>query len=345
MNILWKDSKNYVGEGTVEPEVFAYFNGMSEYLTSENIKEPEAGEVVLPRYLYKMGIYDEYNYLDGNQLIGKTITLTFVQESGLPFEEKLKVIGTYDNVKAAAGCKFLMSGKQLREIYQTANQPSEQSIQMMKEAMGSDYEKMVEQEYNGDEAACIQDQFQTTGRVSVYLNPEYDREEAVYTVNNLLGEKGMAYFVLDEDLILYYEFIIYLGNLTAVLFVVAAFANIMIMVSTEVRRRKSEFAVKMALGYERKKILLVFTLGKLCSFLKAVVYAIVITGGLILGGNYMIQMIFPFYLRHVRLEYSQVSIGIAVATVAVAAVLGLITAVPVIGRIQIAQVLKKEDTQ
>ena len=347
----WKDSGDVVGKEKENAEFYPFYNRLSDYICDGQAVKPEYGEVILPKYLYGMGIYDDYNYADTGELVGKEITIIVDNaDTGERMEEILKVVGTYDNIKSQCQTYFLINDRQMVDWYCFAHQvteeqiaAAEEKIAQQQEELGEEFQKAIDEFYGGDIEAYKKEYLGIQTYVCVYINQGYDMEEARELFQDIVGQTGLYELEPDSSLMLYLEFIIYMGNLISLLLLAAAFANILIMVSSEVRRRKGEFALKRAVGYTLGNIFAIFSAGKFFCFIKASLYAVVITGILILGGNYIIQSVFPFYLRYIRLSYDFMVILLSAAVAAAGTLAGMLTAVPMIIRIDMASVLKREE--
>lgn len=346
--VYWNDSKELTGRANQEILVDAWFSGLDDYLT-DGSRQPEYGEIVLPEKLYNIGIYDSYNYVDTSSLIGKNIMITIdASDSTNSWTETMLVVGTYDNLTSNSQTKFLVSGSQMAAWYQQRHKITEEEIVQEKrnieeQGLANELGRQIEENYSGDEQAFWQDYFGVQTNICIYVNSGYSMEQAEELLQKLIGTKGVRALVLDKGLILYFNFIIYMGNLAAILLLTAAFANILIIVTTEMRRRQGEFALKQSMGYRKYQILVVFGLGKFLCFLKAVCLSVLVTVILSLGGNYVIGQTFPFYLRHIRLTIEPSSLAVSLMVVAFGAVLGLVPAAFLLGKINITSVLKREE--
>lgn len=350
-NFAWKDSGETLGRENEEVSFYPYYNQLGEYICDGQAEKPEYGEVILPKYIYGMGIYDDYNYADTGSLVGKEITIIVKDaDTGESMEETMKVKGTYDNIKSQCQTYFLVNDRQMVDWYCFTHQPTQEQIMEVEEQiaqqqkeMGEEFQKSIDELYGGDVEAYKREYLGIQTYVCVFVNEEYDIEEAGEMLEDLSGMVWFREIELDSSLMLYFEFIIYMGNLISLLLLAASFSNILIMVSSEVARRKGEFALKRAMGYTLGNIFSVFSVGKFFCFIKASIYAVIITGILILGGNYLIQNIFPFYLRYIHLFYEFRVVLISVAVAAVGTFIGMMTAVPMIKGIDMASVLKREE--
>lgn len=345
VTMYWQDSREYVQDSGVVISGYSFFDTMLEYHCDGECRKPQEGEVVLPKYLYDTGIYNNVNYYDTESLVGKEITISMDGAQGTR-EETLTVIGTYDNIQSQMFSTFLFNDGQIKNWYLENNVLTESDIEFQREYMDEEQrayvEQCIEEEYHGDESAFWQDYIGAQPYVCVYVNPGYDMDEFADEILEEMDMLGIRETTLDDSLVLYLDFLILAGNLVSGLLLMTTLVNIMLMTSTEVNRREKEFALRRAQGFLQRDISLIMVIEKLFSFGLATAGAIAIVGVLICCGNYVIDQLFPFYLRYVTLAYDRKVLAVAVLCAFTGVASGMIVVLPKLWRTDIVKTLKKE---
>ena len=343
--ICWEDSKEYMQEDFVNISIFSYFQEIRNYFCDGENRKPEAGEVVLPKYLYDMGVYDNVNYYDAGTLVGKNIEVTVRDVEG-KHTETLKVIGTYNNVSSQMSNKFLMNDEQMLEWYLNLNGVTEKTISRyldnLDEEQLEEIAVCIEMEYLGDEEAFWLDWLGAEPYVCIYVKPEYNMEAIGEDIFEKTEMRALKYTVLDDSLLLYLDFLKLAGNLISGLLILTTMINITLMTSAEVSRREKDFALRCTQGFLKRDVIVILALEKFISFGLAVLGAVAVVGVLMFCGNYVIDQLFPFYLRYVELSYDGGILLGAIGCAAIGVVLGMCVALPKLWKLDLVRTLKRE---
>lgn len=266
IGMVWYGCENVLGVEKNDMFFSTAYYSIFNYDYKGEKRLPEYDEIILPRYIYEYGIYDEYNCATTDDLIGKTLTFKNEAykygESGLE-EHKLKVIGTYDNIS-----------KVLHHYVILANQD------FMNDIYDVYYQRMLEKnppEY--DEEGNVIGGAKKSERVYLFIKEGNDVVKVYNEINADLKQEfkvhpldnALEYMViLDPEVKSYYYYIIAVGNIVSLFLLCIAVINIFISSISEVKDRRWEFALKRAMGYEYRDIVKIFAVEKIVNVLKAI---------------------------------------------------------------------------
>lgn len=95
---VWKNA-DIVSENSVNIDMVTAVAALEDYMVA-GTAQVNPGEILVPKYLFDMGKYDEYTYGDGEELLGKNITLELKSTNTSETREyTYHVVGVYDNLR------------------------------------------------------------------------------------------------------------------------------------------------------------------------------------------------------------------------------------------------------
>ena len=280
-----------------------------------------------------LGEYNEYTYLDGKELIGRKINIRFVSQydENIIREYTFVVKGTYDNIKTmCSGDMFCVNEEDARVVYDTVKcQGQETYIHEILSEYGIDneteYEQMLQPQYMG-----------------ISISSGYDREEVKAEIEKTVEEEPMDFMTMDENLVQYFDFIIFVGNIIATMLAIATVIVFIVSIRDDIRKRKKEFALRSALGYQTGLQVMAYIMEKFIICVKGWFFAYLAAGGIIWLGNTIIQKILPFYERNIQIKMTGISIFVPVIILISVFFICIIVSIPEIYRIRIIEILKRE---
>ena len=327
----WEES-DIVGTDSTMINMMTKIDSLDHYIV-DGTGELNKGEIIVPKYIYNLGEYNEYTYLDGKELIGRKINIGFVSEydENIIREYTFVVKGTYDNIKTmCSGDMFCVNEEDARVIYDTVKcQGQETYIHEILSEYGIDneteYEQMLQPQYMG-----------------ISISSGYDREEVKAEIEKTVEEEPMDFMTMDENLVQYFDFIIFVGNIIATMLAIATVIVFIVSIRDDIRKRKKEFALRSALGYQTGLQVMAYIMEKFIICVKGWFFAYLAAGGIIWLGNTIIQKILPFYERNIQIKMTGISIFVPVIILISVFFICIIVSIPEIYRIRIIEILKRE---
>ncbi len=328
--VEWLDAFDILYMDAVRLDIFGAYEAVLDYDYKGEKKLPEKDEIIMPRYLCDIGIYDTKNLGDGDSLIGKTIKLKYESPGKSEVAEyEFKVIGTYDNIQARTSSSLgIVNFEILNEIQKMRNDEDERAedeiIELLMQETGEelDYEFYRKLFY------------------SIYINEDYDINAFMNEVYEKTGIQLERYKLLDGSLEGYLEYVILIGNLVSGMLLMIAVINIIISSVNEVKDRKWEFALKMSMGYERKDIICTFFVEKLGNFIKALLLAIFVVGVYCVAITHITQNYLEYWKREYIYTIYPENIVVAFILVFMAGMIGTLVGRVSINSINVAKELK-----
>lgn len=335
----WKGS-DLVGVPSEEVELRTYLVDFDQYI-SEGKGQPEQGQIVVPKYLYNMGIYSQYNCTDGAELLGET--LTFRVHSDYSEEEKsreyqFEVVGVIDNIAADAPADyFYLNEQDVLEMDKYRYYLSEECMQV----------EMLEMEMYGE---LDEETYQRTyellywePRIGFFISPEYDLDEMIVTLREELGKDVIWDTKPAQSLVDYYDFIIYLGNVIVVMLGITVAVVLAVTILRDIRERKGQFALRYACGYSRSTQCLAYIIEQMLLLGRACLVSVAVTAVVLAAGNHVMNHIVPFYMRNIHMQIPWNTAWMAVAAVCCGSVFCVVVSAPGILRMRVAETLKQEE--
>lgn len=325
---IWKES-DLVGESPHPVLLGTSLDALEPYLKEGKL--PGKGEVIVPEYLYDLGVYDQYSCADGSELMGQEITFEVenTHEMGMR-EYTFQVVGVYDNVRSGGSNDFFCINEQdaleIDDFYGCYGQEDHIRRQM--------------EEYNLPEEEY--DRMLWNHAIQFYVNPGYDVEEVMTKISGELGKNTSLFVTPVGSIVGFYQFVIYLGDAMAVLLGITAVIVLVVTILRELRNRRGQFALRYACGYTKSMQMCAYLLENTWILLKACLTGLAIVVVVMLAGQYIILHIVPFYMRDVRLFIPWSVMGVSLVSVILGGVLCLIVSIPGILKIKAAETLKKE---
>lgn len=231
-----KDNDIVLGNG-----VAAYTLELEKYMITDNTSL-EDGEILVEKYIGIDGrnLTDGDGYVDGEQLIGKTIVMdcrleVFNMESGESvrlesISKEFKIAGVYDNLKTGEYAGVIMTKNAYRGIFEEAA------------ARIDDY----------TDSAGIGNTDEYNYCISVIV----DKAENIETVKQKLGTLLLdqevhisALEIYETEEVQTLRTIHFFCNFVAVFFILMSAINIHTYISDSIDRRKREFGIMKAIGY------------------------------------------------------------------------------------------------
>lgn len=328
--VQWKNTEDilYISNATIDLQVC--FKAVLDYDYIGEKRIPMENEIIVPRYLCDIGIYDEKNLGDGDDLIGKTIKVSFQTARGVYKKEyELTVIGTYNNIKTRnSGDIFYVNPQLPVDMKNLQNnediEEKDKIIAELTEELGYEPEVEINREYY----------------VGVYVKEGYDIDKFINEVNQKTGFSLGRYRIVDPTLASYYSYIRFVGNMISLMSLIVAVINIIISSINEVNDRKWEFALKMAMGYRKKDIVSIFFVEKLVNLFKALTLALFVVLLYCLEATYISRNFLEYWKRDYVYSISLDNTVIAIILIIMASLIGTLVANVKISQISIANELK-----
>ena len=331
--VSWLDTKDWLKEDDVQIIANAFYKPVLDFSEDSRLKAPEYGEVIIPKYIYGLGVYDNYTYFPGDDLIGKIIKIRYKDTYGAGHKDyKLKVIGTYDNIKSRVmGCHIFINSDMAREIMEYQNQRD------------YEYEEIYRQELEDMGLPPESYEASLQYKVGIYVSEDYEISKMQEELRNELGIAGWENITLDDELQSYFKYIVYVGNIVSFMLLFIAIINMIISSLNEVKDRKWEFALKMAMGYKRNDVVKIFFVEKLINMIKALIISLILL--LVYSGiaTYAIQELMEYWKKTYVIRLDGVAILISFVLVTISAFMGILAARISINSINVAETLKEGD--
>ena len=328
--LKWIDVESIFGVEYINPRVGTFYNAVLTSDCKGEIRKPEYGEIILPRYIYDEGIYNEYTCYDCDELIGKTITFSFNPFEMGKREYKFKVIGTYDNITKVTMYNCYMNPEQMREMLDFYFDTRNTWIDEQKEA-GVDIGNTKRKGYG----------------IYMVIRDGYDIDKVAEEMHNEVFSESNENIFLNkqlqrsEEIASYNKYIQYTGNVVSFMCLVVAIMNILISAIREVKDRAWEFSLKMAMGYRRKDVILIFTVEKLANTIKAFVVSIITL--LLYSGvlTYYYRNMEVYWKRDYNITIEMADVIVALFLAFLASMMGVVLARFLISNINITKNLRK----
>lgn len=325
---VWKNA-DIVSENSVNIDMVTAVAALEDYMVA-GTAQVNPGEILVPKYLFDMGKYDEYTYGDGEELLGKNITLELKSTNTSETREyTYHVVGVYDNLRIQNSdfCICEADVLKLDEFYWLDGQ-----------------EERIRQEM--EEYDIPEEEFEmllNTHVIGFLASPGYDTRTLRNEIEEISGKITTNFIEPAGDLTAYYEFIAYLGSMLSVLLGITAIILLAVTVLRDLRLRKGEMAYRYSCGYAREGQLCSFILEKIFLLGEAVVIGLILEEMILLGGNYIIAHIVSLYYRHIQLHINITTLMQCIGIVFGGGMLCLFTAVPGILHLKPAEALKNQE--
>lgn len=333
--MVWHNCFDTLGVYSQDMFFSSCYNSLFDYGYMGEKRLPSYNEIILPRYMYEYGIYDEYTYADGDKLIGDT--LVFKNEAyrygNENLEEyKLKVIGTYDNITKKYNNNVIFCNTEfMSDIIDEFNQRKWQIYQE-----NGDMEITKEMvETNLDVYLFIEEGYNIND-VWSDLNTEICKDLNIHPDNHML--KYLTY--MDPEVEGYYYYIVTIANLVSIVLLCVAIINILISSLSEIKEREWEFALKQAMGYRYIDIVKIFAVEKIMNVLKSLCVAVIILILYSVVITYYNQSMLEYWKRSWVITIDIKIVIVSMVMVVTAALMGVIVSNFSMGRIKIADKLK-----
>lgn len=326
----WYDVEDFLGVNKQGILISSSYESLLNYDYKGEKRLPEYNEVILPRYMYSMGIYDEFSYANCDELIGETLIFkneAFYEESE---EYKLKVIGTYDN---------------LTKMYH--NNMIFVNEDFLMDMMWIYGENMVKYHQEIGETWMTDDYAVPDKCVYIFVKEGYNINEICKKMDSIMKEEFN-----DDDQVIYplcyldpevegvYYYAKAVGNIVSAVLLFLAIINIAISSITEAKNREWEFALKMAMGYRREDIIKIFAVEKVLNVIKALCTAVFILFLYTNALTYYNQNMEEYWKRSWVITVDLKSSLIALVIIVFTALLGVVFAKESINKINISKTLK-----
>lgn len=308
-----------LGSDNIKIGIRSAYKGLYDYAVSGKTENIEYGEMIIPEYLYGIGSFGNYEYISGTELIGKEFVINI--DTGI--ELSFRVAGTFNNIKTGdLGSEFFIHPEQADEI--NARVTAKHIEEYLKE--------------NPDDEAWI-----PTKHIGVYIEEGYDIQAVCDKLYKAAGYyPTIACKVVDETMLMFYTFIAKIINIFVVMLTIVCFISIIMIISTELRKRLKESAVYMALGYQRKDMLKVFFCEKFLLCGKAMIYSSILTVLVLLTANYFLQNFMEFYKRYIVFQLDIKNFGKGFIIIAGAVATGMFVIAIRLRKTNISEIIRSE---
>lgn len=331
-NLEWNNSLDTVGMANENVDIRFCYDKILDYIVEGEKRIPKEGEIIVPKYLYDIGLYDQYTYADGESLIGQKIKLSYKSESGsFDKDYELVVISAYDNVRMCTDGDLFFTNIALGlEL---------DSLMYKDMSLMYDYIKdTMSEQLQGDELVISNPMI-----TSIYVDEKYDVEEVKNQIYKETGIVTMRHMMINEDLIVYYGSTVFIANIISLLLLIVAVMNIIISSIGEVNKRKWEFALKMSMGYLKTDIIKIYFVEKFINLFRALFGVIIILLGYSFVATYAMQNLLEFWKRAYTIEIKVENIIIALFIIIVSSLIGVVVGAGSIKDIEESKVLKTNE--
>lgn len=328
--VKWENA-NIIGVTREKIQLASSIDAMQDYVT-EGSARLQQGEILVPKYLYDIGIYDDYHYADGSELIGTTVDITVNNR----YTDETKsysfvVAGVYDNIEAKCSSDiFCLSQEDALNIFEYINCYQEEI-----------YIEELANQYGIENKEELED-LKSPHYVGLYIKTGYDMQTVMAQIEEKTGESVFLFMRSDEVLVEYYDFIRYMCNFLMGMFLFLAALVILAAFWKDINERKEQMALRMTLGYTLKLQMFSFLLEKLQLFLKAVLCSLFLDVCFIFAGNYIIQHWLAFYLKSYKIQFSIQAFAVIFLGSMLEAAICIALVLFEVRKISPAQMLKKE---
>lgn len=329
----WQNTQEYFGVDEVQVEIESFCTPILDYVDKNSIKELEYDEVLVPKYIYEFGKYDEHTYYDGKKLVGKTIELVYCDFGGKEIKTfEVKIVGTYDNIATRIGGDSIFVNQDfLEEVYMLSYGAELSNTEDFKQ-------EMIEMGMDPDTYVV-----NLQRKVGIYISEKYDIDEVLSDIHNETGLYFSKSIAVSEETYGFYGYVAFVANLVSFMLLIIAFLNIVISSINEVKARKWEFALKLSMGYTYKDIISIFFVEKVVNMLKSFVVSLVIIAVFSGAATLILHKLLGRYGRILSFGLDVKYVALAIGLVIVAAFSGVISGRNSIKNIEVAEVLKSGD--
>ncbi len=329
----WMNTQEYFGEEQIEIKIESFCTPILEYVEQEDIKRLEYNEILIPKYLYDIGKYDEKSYYDGDKLVGKTIELVYNDYNGEEMKSfEVEIVGTYDNVATRVGSDSLYANEEFIDDLNTLSYEAEL-------AYADEYKKDLEEMGMGPDSYVVN----VEKKVGIYINKKYDISQVLSDISEETGIYFSQGITVSDETYSFYGYITFVANIVSFMLLVVAFFNIVISSMNEVKMRNWEFALKLSMGYTYKDIVFIFFVEKLINMLKSLVISVGIIAVISLVATVIFKNFMGRYGSMVNFGLDIKYVLLSMCLVAIAALSGVISSKNSIDSIEVAKVLKSGD--
>lgn len=332
MEVRWNNS-DILGMQDQNVMVTTKIKAMDDY-PADGSTLLEKGEILIPKYLYGMGDYNNYTYADGGMLVGQQLIMTVKnQYTEEKREYSFKVAGTYDNVRASTGNNlFCLYEDDALEIYEFVNCYGE-----------DEYIKETLRGYGMEDDKEAYDSLRQRHYIGFYINEGYSVSDVCDKIEKVSGEVCFPFYGKNETLIIYYEFVIYLSNIIVMILGTAAVIILVVLIVRDLKSRYGQIALRYACGYSIGLQTLSFIIEKIEVLIKSALTAIITTVILLIAGNYIIQNVLPFYDRSITLNIDWGTMLIVIASIVAGSLVCIICSLSGMRKLNITETLKREE--
>ena len=328
-NAEWENAK-VTGKQKVDVNLVSEIQSLQKYIVDGDGHLSE-GEILIPKYLYDMGIYDEYTYADGGELVGKTlnfqVTGQYVQETR---EYSFVVAGTYDNINSACvNNMFFISGDDSMELFLFVKCEGQEA-----------YIEEVTQGYDMSEEAKAE--MLQNYMVGISLKPGYDLKKASEEIESCTGIAAFPFMTYNENLVLFYTLIIEVADLLMIMFAVTAVIMFFVMLAGELKTLKNQFAIRTACGYTLRQQIGMYIVEKGFFLGRNMIIGMILSAIPVLVYDYIMQKLGSLYDKHICFTFDWGCAGLVVLVIGVCIVAMSVVTICSVRRISVAETLKKE---
>lgn len=331
--VEWKDTMDILYVESTKFPIFGFYEAVLDFDYKGEKREPKKDEIILPRYICDIGIYDTTNIGNADELIGETIVVEYSSLDRRDTREyEFKVIGTYDNLEARmSDYKGIVNTQIMLDIKDIEDKAEELAEEELKIELGDDYDEGYE---------YIKDRL-----FSVYVKEGYDVDEFIKEVGDKTNHR--VHFSRNKEIVGsvegYYKYIIVIGSIVSLMLLFIGIINIIVSSINEVKSRKWEFALKMSMGYTKRDIILTFFVEKFVNLVKALLLAIFTVGLYCIIITYISRNFLEYWKRGYLYIIYPDNMLIALFLVFIAGLIGVLVARLGINEINIAKELKSEE--
>jgi cell division protein FtsX len=334
----WKDTGDIFYSSSAGIYLVAYFNGMDKYRVSGTNNSPQKGEIIIPKYLYGLGELNDYEYVNGEDFIGEEIKISVWNE----FLEKnnvytFQVAGTYDNINSQCMSDLLfINDEEADEIYTQKFSGVGKYITELK--------KQYREELKQDPTLLddvIENPY-TKHYIGVYVKSGYDIEKIKNKITDITGEISFEMQETDKSLIAYYQMIEKLCRLILLMLLSVTFANMIIMIVTDIKRRQKEIIIWQIMGYGKKDIVFMLIMEHIWISLKSFFTALILSLATITAVNYIIQNCLAFYRRVITINCQWDTVWMIAAIMAISVFISIFISVMYIKKYNLSESLGEE---
>lgn len=337
LNATFVNAEELIGLPSDIIGVYSYCDSYERYMVAGRGIENE-NEIVVPKYLFEYGNISANEYVDIENILGKTITLRWEEENVYTLEvveeitEEFVVVGIIDNIASVAAGPMIDD----EYLYQ---------INCEKKVLDkSNEEKIIENLYMFGYDETYLDEIDEIFNITVNRKNAVVCKTAddVVSLEREFGREIERIAEIDPALRSEVKFIAMCFRFFAIIILVIVFINMILMVIHNISGREWDFALRVAFGYERETLSMTIAIEYVIITLMAFVMSLIISAGLMGGMKHIITRVFLGFMS-VKMTVSLDVIFTGFIVCVLSVIVSFVTSSVRMKNIDVAKALKMEN--